>query len=371
MSLRFQVCDLNAIETRCGAYLAQCPDLLSVFEPYTDIFGEWQKNGRDPYLSFACKMYGLQYDQIYADYKGKNGKERKADAKRMRQISKPGVLGAIYRLAGGQVVTLHTDKCKDAHRMVKGFYECDNGCPKGKSGLWAYADNMGVEMSMKQAHGVVEIFRNSYPEICSNDRANPGIWKRLEDAVADVMHPDHPNTVRYIGPNNAVKIDRINLGYYGSNGKWVKEREPVMRMQLPSQRYLHYIDAHLAPTKMPWMGTDEDGEPVEVFRDALVYAGTNQKTKQWESTVNTHGGKLFENLVQGIARDVLSYFMLQAEEKEMNIVGHVHDEIIGLVEDDLLSPNVCDMVEMMSKPVPWAPTLLLGADGYQDPYYHK
>lgn len=371
MTLRFNVCDLNAIETRVGAWLADCVDLMNVFIPYTDAKGNYWRNGRDPYLAFASKMFGIPYENLWADYQGWNGKKAKAEAKAMRQLAKPGVLGAIYRLAGGMVIILHTDKCKEAHRGIKGFYECDNGCPKGKSGLWGYADNMGVEMTMKQANEVVEIFRNSYLEICSNDRANPGIWKRLEDAVADVMHPDHPNTVRYIGPNNAVKIDRINLGYHDVNGKWMKEREPVMRMQLPSGRYLHYIDAHLAPTKMPWMGTDEDGEPVEVFRDALVYAGTNQKTKQWESTVNTHGGKLFENLVQGIARDVLAEKLLEFETRELPVVGHVHDEGVCLVEDDLLSPTVHDMVDIMSRPVAWAPTLLLGADGYQDPYYHK
>lgn len=371
MSLRFNVADLAAIETRVGAWLAGCVDLNAVFEPYTDIFGEYQRNGKDPYISFATKMYGLQYDQLYADFKGKNGKDRKAAAKRMRQVAKPGVLGAIYRLSGGAVVFLHTTKCKEEHRAVKGFYVCENNCPKGKSGLWDYADKMGVEMTMKQAHEVVDIFRNSYPEICSMERSAPGVWKRLEDAVADVMHPDHPNTVRYIGPNNAVKIDKINLGRH-ENGRFIKERESVMRMQLPSGRYLHYLDAHLAPTKMPWMGEDEDGEPVEVFRDALIYAGTNQKTKQWETSVNTHGGKLFENLVQGIARDVLAAKMLEIEALDPgSTVGHVHDEQICVVEDDILSPNVDSMVEIMSQPISWASGLLLGADGFQSAFYHK
>lgn len=370
MSLRFNVCDLNAIETRVGAWLAECPDLLNVFMPYIDSTGKYWRNGRDPYIAFGAKMFGTTYEALWDDYIGKNGKERKAEAKRKRQVAKPGVLGAIYRLSGGDVIFLHTDKCKEEHRAVKGFYTCENNCPKGKSGLWGYADNMGVEMSREQSHEVVRIFRDSYPEICSMERSAPGVWKRLEDAVADVMHPDHPNTVRYIGPNNAVKIDRVNLGRV-ENGRFIKERDPVMRMRLPSGRFLHYIDAHLAPTKMPWMGEDEEGEPCEIFRDALVYAGTNQKTKQWESTVNTHGGKLFENLVQGIARDVLGDKLLEFEEREMPVVGHVHDEGICLVENDLLSPTVHDMVDIMSKPVAWAPTLLLGADGYEDPYYHK
>lgn len=339
MSTRFNVCDLNAIETRVGAWLAGCTDLMKVFEPYTDQFGVYQKNGRDPYLAFACKMWALDYAPLYADYKGKNGKDRKGDAKRKRQIAKPGVLGAIYRLSGGQLV-----KDKDGNRI--------------KTGLWAYADNMGVEMSQEQAHEVVRIFRDSYPEICDPQR---GIWKQLEMAVADVMHPDHPATVRTIGPGGCVVIDRINI----------EGRKPMMRMRLPSGRYLHYLDARLEETLMPWKGQDDDGNEIDVYRDSLIYAGTNQKTKQWDIWVSTHGGKLFENLVQGIARDILAYCLLEFEAREMNVVGHVHDEGVTLVEDDLLSPTVEDMIEIMSTPVSWAPGLLLGADGYEDPYYHK
>jgi len=342
---RFNVCDLNAIETRVGAWLAQCHDLMDVFVPYTDQFGIYCPNGRDPYLAFASKMYGIPYEVLYADYKGKNGKERKAAAKRMRQVAKPGVLGAIYRLSGGG-------------------WELSNKGDKIKIGLFGYADNMGVEMSQEQAAEVVRIFRNSYPEICD---PKIGIWKQLELAVADVMHPNHPATVRTIGPGGCVVIDRVN--FIDKDGK--KERHPMMRMRLPSGRYLHYLDARLESTLMPWKGQDDDGNEIDVYRDSLIYAGTNQKTHQWDVWVSTHGGKLFENLVQGIARDLLAADLLEFERREMPVVGHVHDEGICLVEDDLLSPTVQDMIKIMSAPVSWAPGLLLGADGFSGNYYHK
>lgn len=363
--LRYNVCDLNAIETRVGAWLAECHDLMNVFEPYTDQFGHFHRNGKDPYISFAVKMYGGQYDVLFADKEGYNGKERKAAAKQKRQIAKPGVLGAIYRLSGGQLIYVYKcTSCKMDWTSSAPTANCvrctthNNALFSKKTGLWDYADKMGVEMPQEQAHDVVRIFRDSYPEICD---PKIGVWRRLEDAVYDVMHPDHPSTVRYIGPNNAVKIDRINI----------QGRHPMMRMQLPSGRYLHYIDAHLALTKMPWKTMDEDGEEVDVYRDSLIYAGTNQKTKQWEVNVTTHGGKLFENLVQAIARDILGVKLLEFEAAEMPVVGHVHDEGICLVPNDIISPTVEDMVKIMSTPVDWAPGLLLGADGYEDPYYHK
>ncbi len=352
---------------------------MNVFVPYTDQFGVYQRNGRDPYLSFACKMYCCEYAPLYADYKSKNGKDRKGDAKRKRQIAKPGVLGAIYRLSGGgwglaAPYKNHGDDCnaKDTYQQQNGkvvkvgikYCRCEEVRDRIKTGLWGYADNMGIEMPQEQAHEVVRIFRDSYSEICD---PKTGIWKQLENAVADVMNPDHPATVRTIGPNGCVVIDRVN--FVDAQGN--KEREPMMRMRLPSGRYLHYLDARLEPTMMPWKGMDEDGNEIDVYRDSLIYAGTNQKTKQWDIWVSTHGGKLFENLVQGIARDILGASLLKFEEREMPVIGHVHDEGITLVEDDLLSPTYHDMVEIMSTPIDWAPGLLLGADGYEDPYYHK
>lgn len=355
---RFNAADLNAIETRTGAWLSSCIDLLKVFEP---LIGH--PNGRDPYLDFASKMYGIPYDVLFADYKGENGKERKAAAKRVRQIAKPGVLGAIYRLSAGgwghakkgykdhgddcNADDTYTEQSGKIKKVGKKYCYCDTIYDKIKTGMWGYASGMNVEMTQEQATVVVRIFREAYKEI-------PEFWKVLEDAVADVMRGQ--NTVRNVGPNGCVQIDKINIG----------GRNSLMRMRLPSGRYLHYLDARLESCKMPWQ---KDGE--DVYRDSLVYAGTNQDTKQWDVWVQTHGGKLFENLVQAIARDLLSCKLLEFEAQDMPVVGHVHDEGICLVSDDLFSPGADEMVKIMSIPVPWAEGLLLGADGFEDKFYHK
>ena len=75
--------------------------------------------------------------------------------------------------------------------------------------------------------------------------------------------------------------------------------------------------------------------------------------------------------MQAIARDVLAVKLLEFEAADMPVVGHVHDEGICLVPNDIISPRVEDMVEIMSRPISWAPGLLLGADGFEDSYYHK
>ncbi len=319
---RFNVCDLNAIETRVGAWVSNCAPLLEVF-----------KFKKDPYLDFASKMYGIPYDNLWADYKGKNGKERQIVAKRMRQVAKPGVLGAIYRLGAG------------------GWGRDKNG-DTIKTGLWGYAEAMGVDMTLEQAHEVVRIFRESYKEIVE-------MWTILEDAVMDVLKGER--TVRHVGPFDCIRIDKLTIA----------GRNPVLRILLPSGRYLHYMDAAIETVRMPWQRKNQEtGEMEDVYRPAFTYYGKDQKTDQW-SMIVSHGGKIFENIVQAIARDVLADKLLEFEAAGLEVVGHVHDEGIALSKDDPFAPGVMNMEAIMNKPVKWAETLPLGSDGFEDLFYHK
>src|SRR5208283_4100704 len=180
MIYRLQVCDLNAIETRVGAWLAGCDSLLNVFTPCPAPDGSWCPNGKDPYLDFGGKLHGIPYDGLWMRYNSKDDVV-KAAAKAIRQMAKPGVLGAIYRMAGGGWVVVKGDRIR--------------------TGLWGYAWGMGIELTQEQAHMVVRMFREAYPEICStaadNFGAPIGVWKRLELATQEVIRATQ--TKRTIG----------------------------------------------------------------------------------------------------------------------------------------------------------------------------
>jgi DNA polymerase len=329
---RLNVCDLNAIETRVAAWIAECPGLLQVFA-----------DGQDPYLSFASKIWGIPYDKLLYDLKKNPDKVAKALAKLRRQLAKPGVLGAVYRLSAG------------------GWgYDPKTG-DRIKTGFWGYAEKMGVDMELPMAVEIVKVFRESYPEICGNGYKGQmkGIWVRLEEAVMEVMQGER--TVRSIGPDGGITIDKLT----------VEDRNPILRIKLPSGNYLHYLDASIMTVRMPWNRTNpETGAIEEVHRPAFTYYGQNQETKQWDLIIS-HGGKLFENVVQAIAREVLADKLLEFEAIGLETVGHVHDEGICLSDDTLTAPGVKQMVEIMNTPVIWAPTLPLGSDGFQDYFYHK
>jgi DNA polymerase len=343
---RFNVCDLNAIETRVGAWVAECPALLQVF-----------LDGKDPYVEFATKMTGILYDVIKANLKSPDPAVRAA-AKRMRQIAKPAVLGAIYRLSAGGW----------------GF---DKNRDRIKTGMWGYAENMGIDMTLEQCTDVVKVFRESYPEICAPpskefpDRP-VGIWFRLEEAVFDVLKGGK-RMKRFIGPNGCIKIDKLTR---------TEPNLPILRIQLPSGRYLHYMDASIQNTAKPWMTKkkdeygqyikDEHGEDVleQAHGPSFTYFGKDQHTGIWTLIVS-HGGKIFENIVQAIARDVLADKLLEFESIGLEVVAHVHDEGITLSDDDPFAPGILEMKAIMNKPVIWAPSLPLGSDGFEDFFYHK
>ena len=93
----------------------------------------------------------------------------------------------------------------------------------------------------------------------------------------------------------------------------------------------------------------------------------NQTTKKWEK-IRTYGGKLTENVVQSIARDILGIVILRAQAAGLNIVFHVHDEIVVEAEK---GQTLSDVEALFSKPIEWCRDLPLKGAGYTTPYYLK
>lgn len=103
---------------------------------------------------------------------------------------------------------------------------------------------------------------------------------------------------------------------------------------------------------------------------SLYYQGTVQKTKQW-GEIDTYGGKLTENIVQAIARDLLANSMLQLEAAGYKIVCHIHDECLAEVPKENAQAYYEKMAHIMSIPPTWAHDIPLRADGYVTPFYLK
>lgn len=82
---------------------------------------------------------------------------------------------------------------------------------------------------------------------------------------------------------------------------------------------------------------------------------------------------LVHNCCQAVARDILGYQMLEVENNRpnMDIILHVHDEMGALVEESTAAQDLAELEAIMSTTPPWAPGLILGAEGFISRRYRK
>lgn len=169
------------------------------------------------------------------------------------------------------------------------------------------------------------------------------LWYAVERSALEVMRTGQPSGVR--------GILMAREGNYETG-------QDFLTITLPSGRKLYYVKPFLSPNK--WEN------------DSIHYYGMDQTTKKW-TTVDTYGGKLVENIVQAIARDCLALAMQRLETRQYQIVMHVHDEVI--IDAPTAMSSLCgqlhDVCEIMGMPIPWAPGLLLRADGFTTEFYKK
>ncbi len=72
--------------------------------------------------------------------------------------------------------------------------------------------------------------------------------------------------------------------------------------------------------------------------------------------------------MQAIARDILGLVIIEAEHQGLEVVFHVHDEIIVEASAD---QTLEDVERIFSKKISWCPDLPLKGAGYTTPYYLK
>lgn len=223
---------------------------------------------------------------------------------------------AVYQMDLDELAdAVHTTAPKDAIAQAYNIYE------------WAVKKRrtLGLPKNIYVACEVLKAsWRAAHPQTKS-------LWKDTGDAVRSaIANPGVTFDVRML------KIRR--------DGAW-------LRIKLPSGRYLCYLQPRV-----------EEG-------DQITYMGVNQYTRRW-GRIKTYGGKLVENIVQAIARDVLGYNMPLVEEHGFEIVLSVHDELLTETEDRDLW-NHYRLAALMSNNPPWAQGLPLSAAGFETYRYRK
>ena len=128
----------------------------------------------------------------------------------------------------------------------------------------------------------------------------------------------------------------------------VRQSSKSLQIELDSGRVVKYFDPQI---------TKEEGMKASTKRNGPRY--------KW------YGGALFQNSVQGIARDILAQAVLNLEEAGLPVILHVHDEVILEVDEATANESFAKAVEIMSTAPDWAPGIPLAVEGHILDRYEK
>ena len=181
-----------------------------------------------------------------------------------------------------------------------------------------------LELGMKEEElkPLVDSWRSANPNIVR-------LWGEIERAAIHVIKTKEPQQVKC-------------LRFTYQSG--------FLFIYLPSGRKLAYVK--------PRLGENQFGGT------SITYEGVGG-TKKWER-LERFGGKLTENVIQAISRDILCYAMRTL--RCCSIVMHVHDELIIEADPRVSLEAIC---EQMGRTPPWTPGLVLRADGFTSDFYMK
>ena len=187
-----------------------------------------------------------------------------------------------------------------------------------------------------------------------------GLTEDEEKEIVRRWRDSNPHIVKMWGIIEKAAISAVKTGKSVTvhRGIQIGRRWGMLTITLPSGRTICYPRAVIETEYNDgWRGDHE----------IIEYEGLNQTTKKWGS-IRTYGGKLTENIVQAVARDILGIVILRAREKGLPVVFHIHDEIIVEATPD----QTLDQVEaLFSEPIDWCRDLPLKGAGYSTPYYLK
>ena len=193
------------------------------------------------------------------------------------------------------------------------------------------------DRDMDFAKGVIDNYRLKWaPKV-------PDLWHALEEAAMLAVYTKQPH--------EAYGVE------YRIEDAWLTAR-------LPSGRKLYYYKPTTCNNLMPW----KDRKGNDVWREGWYYMARKGGVFK---RVNAFGGHLTENVVQGLARDVLVHATFLLEDNGFPVVLTVHDEDLG--EPLLANADEKAYKEIMESVQPWvkAMGIPIGVETWTGDRYRK
>ena len=250
--------------------------------------------------------------------------------------------GKIYEASASQMFGVPLERIKKGNPE----YELRQ---RGKVAELAlgYQGGVGAMRQMDTGHQLDNLSDEEVKDIVSR-------WRETNKRIRDLWYKMDNAAVQVITQGGSVGVNSIIV----SREFDYTYNKDYMTITLPSGRKLYY--------NSPQIGENQWGNP------SISYMGVNQASKKggkkW-TRIETYGGKLVENVVQAIARDCLSQAITHLEQAGIPVIFHIHDEVV--IECNADTATLDDVVRIISQPIPWAPDLPLGADGWVGQFFKK
>lgn len=192
---------------------------------------------------------------------------------------------------------------------------------------------MGAEregLTLDELPGLVTIWRDANPETVK-------FWGDVEKSFKECFRKQTTVILR-------LKYTQLKFIYDSGH----------VFIELPSGRRLAYHGVQLNGGR---------------YGTSITYMAVDQLTNKWVAD-DTYGGSLVENITQAIARDCLVETMY-AMRDEIDIIFHVHDEIVVEEPEETADECLQYMEQQMAVSPLWAPDLPLSGEGYISDFYKK
>ena len=272
----------------------------------------------------------------------------------------------LYKLAFSRTFGKPIDAVTKDDRQIGKVEELALGYQGGPGAFRAMQSSYGVDIGAEYdtvvaaaSPGIVEQALDAWDTYGKKSRMAERDWIAAE-IVKRAWRAEHPATVQFWAdieeaavravqsPGATLILGKLKFRVSGS----------FLFMQLPSKRTLCYPYPRVEQKTTPW-GTK---------KDLVTFFGQDTVTRKWGRT-STYGGKLTENAVQAIARDLLAEALLRLDDHNVETVLHVHDEAVFYADDNVTS---CDSVCRIMEELPdWATGLPVVAEGWIGERYRK
>ena len=311
--------DYSAIEARELSWLVDASRLQALYQA-----------GKDPYKDMAGFIYGMMPDEVEKD-------------SHERWVGKQVILGCGYGMG-----------------WVKFMERCAAE---------------GRKLPEDEARGAINAYRELNFEI-------PDGWRLLDEVVARVLEPSEWNRGRYVFGQKLI----IWAKSYGDKVVALLCRLPSGR--IISWKYPKFINI---PGRDPERGDDRiltyltpqhgsapasavirarikalaenDGiefDPAPYLRQCTVELEGFNRTVSW-------GGKLIENIVQAISRDLLAEAMVRVDQR-FPIVMHVHDQVVAELDSPEQEPEFIRLMEVVPE---WNSGAMISVEAWTGERYRK